>query len=370
MSKKKIVLVIVIVICIILGVYLVPKVLKLWRNWEIPLGPGLGFPSVTPTTADMPSLTISAISFAALPTLTPTPAPFCGGPSTMVVLGIGSDANNYLYGLADVIRIVRVDFVTPKVTVLSMPRDMWVKIPEISDHYGITEGKLNQSYFYGGAGNGYYDGPGEGPGLLARTLDLNFDLRVDHYGAVNMLTFVKIVDALDGIDVYLPEAVDGRSDVERSNMGYFESGYHHFSGLEALKFSRVRQGIGVFKRNDNQTLVLCAIRDKVLSPSVLLALPDIISSFQNSVQTDLSPAQISQLMCLLPKISSENLIFASLPSEYLTGTSIYDPQLRNFTFIWQWDEEKVRATVNEFLNGDWPLPAVDSTPSCPKVVVP
>lgn len=370
MSKKKIVLMVAIAICIILGVYLVPKAVKLWRNWETPLGPGLGFPSLTPTVMQVPSLTTSTISSSALPTLTPTPAPFCGGPSTMLVLAVGADSETYLYGLADFIRIVRVDFVTPKVTVLAMPRDLWVTIPGISDHYGITEGKLNQSYFYGGPGMGYYDGPGEGSGLLARTLDLNFNLRVDHYGAVNMQAFVNIVDALGGIDVYLPDAVDGRSDDPRSNMGYFQAGYHHFSGIEALKFSRIRKKYTVFKRDDNQTMVLCAIRDKVLSPSVLMALPDIISSFQNSVQTDLSAAQINQLLCLMPKVSRENLIFASLPQEYLKPSSIYDPQLGEFTFIWQRDDEKIRATINEFLDGDWPLPASNSAPSCPTVVVP
>ena len=54
---------------------------------------------------------------------------------------------DYLYGLADEIRVVRVDFVTPKVTVLALPRDLWVEIPEIEDAYGITHGKLNQAYF-------------------------------------------------------------------------------------------------------------------------------------------------------------------------------------------------------------------------------
>jgi anionic cell wall polymer biosynthesis LytR-Cps2A-Psr (LCP) family protein len=83
----------------------------------------------------------------------------------MNILAIGSDArgNHYLYGLADIIRLVRVDFVNARVTVLEVPRDLWVEIPEISDHYGITQGKLNQAYLYGNKGLAYYDGPGEGP---------------------------------------------------------------------------------------------------------------------------------------------------------------------------------------------------------------
>ncbi|MFH1523953.1 MAG: LCP family protein [Chloroflexota bacterium] len=371
MGKKKLLLVIVIVICVIVGVYLVPKAVNLWRNWNKPLGLSLGLPSLTPTSIE--TTIPGEVTPVTQNTLTPTPAPLCGGPSTMVVLGIGDGArgDDYTYGIADVIRIVRVDFVTPKVTVLAIPRDLWVQIPDISEHYGITAGKLNQAYFYGNPGNGYYDGPGEGPGLLASTLDLNFGLRVDHYGAVNMVTFAKIVDALGGIDIYLPESVDGHPvDDTTGDMGYFSAGYHHLSGIEALNLSRIRKKYTEFKRIDNQTMVLCAIRKKVLSPSVLPAIPGIISSFQNSVQTDLSPAQINQLLCLVPKVSRENIIFASLPQEYLTPSSIYDPQLGAYTFIWQRDDEKILTTINDFLNGDWPIPAVDDTPSCPEVGAP
>ena len=133
----------------------------------------------------------------------------------MFVLGVGADSGqDYRYGLADVIRVARIDFIIPRVTMLAMPRDLWVEIPEINTKYDITHGKLNQAYFYGGPGMGYYDGPGGAPGLLARTLDLNFGLRVDHYGAVNMQTFVKIVDAVGGIDIYLPRMNDHRPDAQ------------------------------------------------------------------------------------------------------------------------------------------------------------
>ena len=74
-------------------------------------------------------------------------------------------------------RVIRVDFVEPRVQVMTFPRDLYVEIPEIEDHYGITHGKLNQAYLYGNPGYGYYDGPGRGPGLSvpdfsSRTLEV------------------------------------------------------------------------------------------------------------------------------------------------------------------------------------------------------
>ena len=101
----------------------------------------------------------------------------------MFILLIGSDTrtDNYHAGLSDFIRIVRVDFINPGLTYLAFQRDLYVEIPWISAHSGITHGKLNQAYFYGNPGIGYYDGPGQGPGLLAETLKHNFGVRVDHY---------------------------------------------------------------------------------------------------------------------------------------------------------------------------------------------
>lgn len=283
----------------------------------------------------------------------------------MVALGIGADSDfEYTYGLADVIRIARVDFVNARVSVLAIPRDLWVEIPDISQHYGITHGKLNQAYFYGSPGMGYYDGPGEGPGLLARTLDLNFGLRVDHYGAVNMKTFEKIVDAVGGIDIYLPTDVDGRPiDDQTEDMGYFFAGQQHFTGDEALRFSRIRKKYNDFTRMDNQNMVLCSLKDKLLSPAVLPKTPQIIGAFQGAIQTDLSLEKITQLACLLPYITRENLVFASLPQEMLTPTRIYSEALKTETFVLDVDNAELRDVIQRFLEGTWPTESKEQ--GCP-----
>jgi LCP family protein required for cell wall assembly len=327
-----------------------------------PLGPGLELPTHTPTRPPASTPT-SATEVAALPpaTATSTPAPLCGGPTSMMVLGIGADnrENNYLYGLADVIRVARVDFVTPAVSVLSLPRDVWVEIPDISDHYGITHGKLNQAYLYGNPGMGYYDGPGLGPGLLARTLDANFLLRVDHYGSVNMQTFVRIVNAVGGIDLYLEQAVDGRPiDDKTEDMGYFRAGQHHMDGATALRFSRIRKIDNAFRRDDRQTMVLCALKQKLVSAEVVPHIPEIIASLAESVLTDLSLAQLSQLACLGPYLKSENLRFASLPEELL-----HPGRNSEGSFVLNADFDAVRELIAEFVSGTWP--SEPDQPSCP-----
>ena len=348
------------------------------ERWTAPLGPGLGLPTRTPTSESI-ALTqelntpVAAASGSDLDedpaqttneennslqtetqVPTATPEPLCGGPPAMTILALGIDGGeDYLYGLSDVIRVVRVDFVTPKVTVLDLPRDLWVEIPEIEEEHGITHGKLNQAYFYGTPGMGYYEGPGQGAGLLARTLDVNFGLPVDHYGAVNMQTFIKLVDAVGGIDIYLPTDMDGTPvDDKTEDMGYFYAGQQHFNGDQALRFSRIRKRYDVFTRTSNQNMVLCALKDKVTSPAVLPKIPQIIAAFQDAILTDLSPEQLVQLACLVPKLDSDKLIFTGISEDLLTPGRVYSPQQKAETFVWEADYDVIRDIISQFLAGN------------------
>ncbi len=281
----------------------------------------------------------------------------------MHILVIGSDqrGDSYRYGLADVIRLVRVDFVTARVTVLEIPRDLWVEIPDIADNInGQDHEKLNQAYLYGNRGFGYTDDLTGGPGLLSRTLTLNFDTQIDHYAAVNMKTFVNIVNAVGGIDVDLPQAVDGRTAEDTSKRLVFPEGDHHLDGDRALTLARIRIS-GVFNRAENQDRVLCALRDKLVSPKVITKIPSLIRSFQDSVQTDLSPAQLGQLACIGSQIRPENIRFAAFPEELFTQTRIYDPVFKARVFVWDVDYDILRDYIAQFQAGTWP-PLIVGTP--------
>ena len=363
---------------IIFGMILVMFGISLFNLYRQPLGPALELPTSTqpaPTLTTFPMEEIAMDSTAtetqstasAMPSQTQTaaPQPLCGGPAVMNILAIGSDARgqHYLYGLADIIRLVRVDFVNARVTILEVPRDLWVEIPEISDHYGITHGKLNQSYLYGNKGLGYYDGPGEGPGLLARTLNLNFGAQPDHYLAVNMRTFEAVVDAIGGIDIYLPYEISVKSKDNPKGFAIPE-GQHHIDGETALWVARIRQ-YHTFGRAENQNIVMCALRKKLLSSDVIPAIPELVRNFRSYVQTDFSPEQINQLACLATQMRGTNVVFASFPMEVFKGAKMYDPQLKATTSILEADFNLLRDTIDRFQQGTWPDPdlIINTTPS-------
>jgi LCP family protein required for cell wall assembly len=347
------------------------------KRWFAPLEPGPDLPSITPAlaaatdTLPAPSpLASEPLETLATEALTATVEPaetaqaLCGGPESMTILVVGNDSRSgYLYGLADAVRIVRVDFVTPQVTVFALPRDLWIEIPALEER-GITNGKLNQAYFYGTPGMGYYDGPGDGAGLLARTLEENFGLHIDHHVVVNMPNFVRIVDAIGGFDIDLPTVVDGLPfEGNPINMGYFPAGEQHLNGEQALRLVRIRQKYSDFFRIENQDRVICALKERITRPEILPQIPQLIQDLRDAVLTDFTPEQMAQLACLAPQLGPENLLLSGLPQEMLSLGHVYSPQLGKETSALEVDFDEAQDYADQFMAGSWPTETEET--ACP-----
>jgi LCP family protein required for cell wall assembly len=350
--------------------------------WNKPLGPSMGLPTRVSEQTENSSSTsgLDSQDTGSLPGSTPnlsslfsritslfshpevTNKPLCGGPPEMTILVVGSDErqNDYLYGLADSIRIVRIDFTIPKVMVLDIPRDLWVDIPDIADHYGIKQGKINQAYFFGNPGMGYYDGPGEGPGLLARTLDLNYGLKLDHYLAVDRTTFVNIINSIGGIDIQISSTIDLNQNQDGANPDLvFGPGLHHLDGVQALTLA-VNRNPSTFQRARFQNIVLSALQGKLLSLEMIPELPKLVGQFAGSVRTDLSPNVINQLVCVGKALTQDNTEMIAFPEEMFTSGSTYDPYRQVNTFTLSVDVDLFRKYIGDFMNGTWPI---DQAPS-------
>jgi len=342
-----------------------------YRGWtQRPLGPALDHPTAwelpatwtaSPGASGPPSMLAPTLSFE-----TETPAsPFlpCTNLPTMTILAIGSDSrsDDYRYGRADMIRVARVDFRAQRVTVLEFPRDLWVQIPEVRDDLGTDRQKLNTAYTYGNPGLHFWDHPSQGPGLLARTLDLNFGLKADQYIAVNMNVFVEVVDALGGLDITLSEGIDGRTASDRSERLVFPAGPQHLTGEQALTLGRIRN-VSVFARASHQNLVMCALQEEIEKTETILKVPAITSSFLDNIQTDLTPEQISQLACLGTTLPRSNIIFVSFPRELFKPGTVYDPIAKQDVFIWDSDFDVLRDYVSQFNAGTWPASSPFGTP--------
>lgn len=273
----------------------------------------------------------------------------------MIIQVTGVNAPDYSTGLADAIRIVRVDFVHGVISVLPLPRDLWVDIP-ISipgRSRGVTPGKLSQAYLYGSAGMIYYDEADQSPGLLAKTLKANFGFEVDRYVSVHTKAFREMVDQLGGITVTLPKDVYGHH--LKEPVVYMEAGTHHLNGEQAEMIARQRKLIGDFGRMENQTILLKALAKKILSPQGVKELPQLVNIYQEHVFMDLTPNDISKLICLASKIDwEEDITFATFPREMVHGEMIYDEVWEYKASALTYDRNEMRLLLAAFQVGIWP----------------
>ena len=251
-------------------------------------------PSAQPVTP------IPATSATNAPTPSPTAQPMCGAAEPVwTLLMIAKDyeahnkeglgANDYRVGFADAVRLARVDFRDGSVRMISLPRDMLVRIAGLEE-YNITRARLKMTYAYGYQ----YQTEGLGIGLAATSLEKTFGISIDRGVAINFAAFVAIVDKMGGIEVDVPTAV-----------GDFVSGTQHMDGTRALAYAQIRQQAGEdtsdASRVKRQTQMLLALRDKALSPAGLVALPSLLPQFLQLVVTDLGPLEMNRLMCLAAK---------------------------------------------------------------------
>jgi LCP family protein required for cell wall assembly len=136
---------------------------------------------------------------------------------------------------------------------VSIPRDSMVDIPGHGRH------KINSAYGRGG-------GPdGGGPELLVRTVEGATGLRIDHYAEIGFLGIVNVVDAVGGVDLCVPEAIeDPKAALD------IEAGCQTLDEATSLGYVRTRATANSdFGRVERQRAFLSALLDKVTSPTVL-----------------------------------------------------------------------------------------------------
>jgi LCP family protein required for cell wall assembly len=225
----------------------------------------------------------------------------------MYVLIVGKDTQSadYTDGFADVIRIARIDFRVPSVLLLSIPRDMVVRIQGLEAH-GIVEERLRSAYALGYA----YNIPGGGISLLAQTLISNFGVHIDHYAVANFYAFARGIDAVGGVDIDVAAGATG-----------FRQGMQHMNGWQALYYARLRETAvnpSDLARIDRQSQLIRAIRAEILSSEILPKVPQLAKSLRDSVLTDMSPSQITSLICAGRLTGKENFAGVSIPAALFT----------------------------------------------------
>lgn len=218
------------------------------------------------------------------------------------ILLLGVDRRpDEVYSRTDTMILVTIDPNTKTAGMLSIPRDLWVSIP------GYQEDRINKAHFLGEM-NKY---PGGGPALAMKTVQYNLGVPIHFYAKIDFTGFEKVIDTLGGIDIYAPETIDDPKFPD-ANYGYdpfyIEAGYHHLDGHDAMRYARTRATPGSdFSRAKRQQQVLIAIKDKALQLGMIPKIPELWSTFSDTVETDLQLVDILELAQLADEIDSDHI---------------------------------------------------------------
>jgi LCP family protein required for cell wall assembly len=231
---------------------------------------------------------------------TPSSTPVTTGDFTVLLLGSDDDSKfSADHVLTQSMILVRVRPASKQVTMLSIPRDLYVPLS-----VGGT-GKIDGAYSYGGAG------------AAIATVQQDFGVHVDDYIWVGLLGLIKVIDAIGGIDVvtsspvlddFYPQDVFSTDPYGYQRIAVLP-GPQHLDGVHAMQYVRSRHGDlqSDFGRSQRQQQVLLAIRQKAkqLAPEDI---PAIAKAIGGELKTSIGVDRVTQMLPLAASFDSPDAV--------------------------------------------------------------
>ena len=308
-------------------------------------------PTDTPTPTATATVTETPFPFASLDdslptpaTTIPTPVPtFEKPPGVTNILLLGNDAPYRQGGRTDSMVLVSINADTATATMLSIPRDLYVYVPD------WKMARINQVLPHG-HGAEY---PGGGGQLVKDTILYNFGIPVDYYARIGFEGFKQVVDALGGVEVAVScpledwrlKEPDLDPEVEENWEQFaLEPGIYVMDGDLALWYVRSRRTTNDFERGRRQQQVLRAILQTGLDRSLLPQLPDLWQAYRDSVETDMTLPLMLPLAGLAPQIRENGI--QQLYLAYGPVRAWREPESGASVQLLQWDQaEPVLAAL-------------------------
>lgn len=245
------------------------------------------------------------------------------GRVNIALLGIGG-AGHSGGDLTDTIIIMSVDPVNHTAAMVSVPRDLWIKMP--NDYYGAHQ-KINAAYSAGKYGflkkNGTKNSDKAAIAAGFKTFDAAISqvmgVRVDYHVLVDFKAFKQAVDSVGGVNVDVKTAlVDPSMAWENGNSSVLAAaGAQHMDGEQALLYARSRHTSSDFARSERQRQLIMALKDKVLSFGTFsdpTKLESLVDALGDNIYTDISTTAAVRLYGISKKITDKDMTSLDLAS--------------------------------------------------------
>lgn len=243
----------------------------------------------------------------------------------MLVMGVDARSPDVTAPLSDTMILFTFDPVSNTAGMLSIPRDMWVKIP------GGEYAKINTAFSVGEA----LKLPGGGPALATETVENFLGVPIQYYAQIDFEAFIGFIDHIDGVKLTIEEPID-LAFVDTGDFVSLEPGRYTLNGSYALAYVRNRDGgNGDLDRAKRQQQVILAIRDRLIEFNMLpqlLANSDVIyQDISKGVKTNLDFGQALSLARRVLEIDRSSIQHFVIDNQYVnystspTGLSILRP---------------------------------------------
>jgi LCP family protein required for cell wall assembly len=242
------------------------------------------------------------------------------------VLLIGTDSGpDRSHALTDTMIVASLDPVAGAVSMISVPRDL-VDAPLPDGR--IFRNKINELVSYANRYPGKFPGATSGQAVLSAALGKLLNVRIDGWAQVNLPGFVKVIDAIGGVDVTVRNRICDYRYREYGFDGFaINAGHYHLDGQAALAYARIRHSAGEsdFTRSARQGEIVVAARDQVVRGGLLNDPAGFIEAMGALLQTSLDPSMIGEYVDEAVGIKRDHMYRAVIQYPVVHGTST-DPR--------------------------------------------
>jgi polyisoprenyl-teichoic acid--peptidoglycan teichoic acid transferase len=224
--------------------------------------------------------------------------------------GSGNDNPNY----TDTLLVVSVRPASKQVTVIALPRYLWVSIPAPVD--GAVEGKLYSAYALAastdpGLLRPQWRTPTGAGDLASATVSATIGQPIDYWVAIDPEGLAAIIDAYGGISLTVPSELDDYQypldDTDQTTHVHFDAGRQTLSGQRAVQYARSRLSTSDTDRSRRQELVLAALLHTVRTGRIGLGGVSAAGPMANGLRTNLRPIEIQELAQLMRGVQETDI---------------------------------------------------------------